>query len=1265
MRKLSKLRVIKKDGRRESFDLLKLKKSIELAFTTSGVEDDIEKFVDDIINDIIEGGYKEIKSSELSDLVEKAFVSRLVSNPGLEKAAKVYVLSRIYNEVYGKNNWKGFDPVDMGFTYPALRVLYQRYLIKNHETGKVTETPRQLLHRVAHNIALAESPEKRDFWTEEFLKLMASRRFIPNSPTLFNAGTKLGILSACFVIPVRDAITTENNDGIYDSVRTQAIVFQQGGGCGFDFSELRPEGDVVLSTGGVASGPLSFMRIFDVNTDVIKQGGRRRGANMGVMHIWHPDIMKFIRSKTGEMKDRLLQNFNISVGIYDYFMKAIAEGKEVPLINPRKTSVDKSANSRKYGIVWSRHYMSEDWVQEFIIKELEEKGGSISLEDSLIITWDEALAIAEAENAIVKWIDPAEVFDEITKAAWEGGDPGLLFIDTINRRHPTWYLGKINATNPCVAEDTLVLTPRGWLRAKDIFLEAKKQGIAVGVSIDENLLGEGGEPIAYRTNLITVVGRETVYRNKHNRKLKLLVPQKTEAWVWYLGKKQGLRVETKEGYEITVTSEHKFLTKEGWKAAGDLKAGDKILLGRIHPAFTEGIIDNGNEIDNDVAFALGWIYGAGTINGEYVAWYFREKGSAAEERVRRGIVKLGGNPLSHTYLLSRSKHKIKVRYSRGTRVYNSVLELVNDYFEGGSRDRLPDLVFKMAPKSLLAFLRGIFTAGGYVDGEGRIKLTSPSPHLLKEIQVILTQFGISSAIFERHEDEWKYDGSTGYYELVVEDYSKEIFKHLIGFEDISKMERLTSASYEMGSPWATVIKVVDVGLVNFYDFTVPLTHNYVANGIINHNCGEEPLLEWESCNLGSINLEKYVIEENGFSTVDWISLANDIRVAVRFLDDVISVAKYPIPQLAEAARRARKIGLGVMGWAHLLVRLGIRYDSPDAAYLGYILSEWIAYNAYKASVELAKEKGVFPAWNAELYRPFWKSALSFDKIKRLAGIGEVSEKVKKIVSGRPNVDWEELNNEIKKYGLRNAALLSIAPTGTISIIAGTTSSIEPIFALAYTRMVTVGTFIEVDNLFLEALKKFGLDDPEVIQLVAETGSIAHNPFMPRPLREVYRTAHDIEPKWHVVHQAVWQQWVDAGVSKTVNLRNEATVDDVKEVYTLAWVLGCKGITVYRDKSKSQQVISFGVKLARNIGREVSPEDLTSIKVRGTETILPERVTKDKKGGDEYMPIFANNKGQGSSDADRGKDYSRKGNPFRITGVILEDGDVGDCSTCEY
>ena len=793
---VSEIKVVKRDGRIEDFSLSKLQRIGLPADIISSLISDIRQSAKDNV----------IESRVIADLVERNLVERIVSEPEYEKLAKRYVLARIYNHVFGKGKWSHFDPRDELLTYNALKVLEARYLLKDPNTLRYTETPQMLFRRVAKFLAEVEfnygkSESEVRFIEGKLYEVISLLKFVPNTPALMNANTKLGILSACFVIPVRDSMITPEGDGIYDALRAMAIVHQQGGGTGFDFSELRPRGDIVASTTGVASGPVSFMRIFDVSTDVVKQGGKRRGANMGIMHVWHPDIEEFIKAKTGELKDAHLQNFNISVAVHDLFMAKVDEGETWPLINPRKT---KLANN-DYAIAKARNSIMEEWVQEAILRELEERGGSVYLSDSRIITVEEALAIAEAENAISKWVNARELFAQIVKGAWDSGDPGMIFIDEINRRHTVWYLGKIQATNPCA---------------------------------------------------------------------------------------------------------------------------------------------------------------------------------------------------------------------------------------------------------------------------------------------------------------------------------------------------------------------------------------------------EEPLLAWESCNLGSINLEKFVVD----GRIDWEGLKETIRYAVRFLDNVIDANRYPLPQIEEATKRTRKVGLGVMGLARMLIRLGIPYDSVDAIYLSYQLSKFIYYHAFLTSIELAKEKGAFPAYDASLYRDVWETARPFEELLKVVGIeGAPSSYVKQLMKEAEVLDFNELKKLRLIHGVRNATVTSVAPTGTISIIAGTSSGIEPLFALAFVRNVAVGKFIEIDPVFLEYLKRYEMDEAEVIERVAETGMIGDNPFMPKTMRRLFRTAHEVSPEYHLLHQAAWQQWNDSGVSKTINLREEETVDTVWKVYTKAWRLGIKGITVYRDRSKSRQVIYFGLKQEK---QKIEEEQRTAKEMTG-------------------------------------------------------------------
>lgn len=317
---LSKISVVKRDGRREEFKIEKILSKLGPLY------DDI---VEGIVKDVVQNSSDNvINTRSLADIVERNLIEGSLEHPELLDLAKKYVLARIYNHVYGKGKWE-LDPKDLLLSYNALKVLEARYLLKDPETLRYIETPQMLFKRVASYLAGVEK-EKRKEVENKFYEIMSSLKFVPNTPALMNSGTRLGILSACFVLPVRDSMTSPSGDGIYDTLRAMALVHQQGGGTGFDFSELRPKGDVVASTAGVASGPVSFMKIFDVSTDVVKQGGKRRGANMGVMHAWHADVEDFIHAKTGELKDVQLQNFNISVGVYDYFMEAVMRRNRFP-----------------------------------------------------------------------------------------------------------------------------------------------------------------------------------------------------------------------------------------------------------------------------------------------------------------------------------------------------------------------------------------------------------------------------------------------------------------------------------------------------------------------------------------------------------------------------------------------------------------------------------------------------------------------------------------------------------------------------------------------------------------------------------------------------------------------------------------------------------------------------------------------------------------------------------------------------------------------
>jgi ribonucleoside-diphosphate reductase alpha chain len=564
--------------------------------------------------------------------------------------------------------------IEPKLTVNALEVLKARYLLRD-EKENITETPTNLFERVAKAIAkidqgFGENPQKSE---KTFNEMMTKLEFIPNTPTLFNAGTSIGQLSACFVLPVNDSL-----DGIFTTVKNMALIEQTGGGVGFDFSKLRPRGDVVRSTKGVASGPVSFMRIFDTATEVIKAGGKRRGAMMAILKVDHPDVLEFI---TAKQNPTFLSNFNVSVAVTDEFMQAVEADEEYWLVNPR--------NKEK-----------------------------------------------------VKQLKAREVWGLMARSAWASGDPGVVFIDEINRHNPTPEVGRIESTNPC---------------------------------------------------------------------------------------------------------------------------------------------------------------------------------------------------------------------------------------------------------------------------------------------------------------------------------------------------------------------------------------------------GEQPLLPYESCNLGSINLSRMV--ENG--KISWEKLRETVRNAVHFLDNVVDANVYPLKEIAEITRANRKIGLGVMGFADMLIMLGVPYDSEDALKLGEQVMKFIEEEAHKKSREIAEKRGSFPNFEKSI----WKERYSV---------------------------------------FRNATVTTVAPTGTISIIAGCSSGIEPLFAISFMRNVLGGArLFETNALFEETAKARGFYSAKLLEEIARTGSVQKIDGVPDDVKRLFVTALDIEPVWHIRMQAAFQKSTDNAVSKTVNLPNDAKVEDVKEIYDLAYKLKCKGVTVFRYGSKPEQVLYIG------------------------------------------------------------------------------------------
>ena len=1155
-------KVVKRDGRVVDFDPTRIREAIRKAMVHVNRydEESLNRVVDHVLRVIAEKyGVERIPHvEEIQDIVELSLVKF-----DLYEVAKAYILYRKEREKIREEKKKilekGYvDEVDKAFSLNALRLMASRYLMRD-ERGKLRETPKQMFQRVAalivipdilhdpqifdRNFAQREHPreefspeslegrlglgkrpdgsyevawnkwhlermkalydelnEERAMkcsWSEflemlkegrfdgyyqkylEYYDLMVSKRFMPNSPTLFNAGSRLGQLSACFVLHIDD-----NLESIMQAAQDAAIIFKSGGGVGINYSRLRPEGDIVFSTYGVASGPVSFMRIIDTVTDVVKQGGKRRGANMGILEVWHPDIETFIRSKE---KEGFLENFNISVLITPEFWKSYEEDKPYPLKNPRD------------GKVW-------------------------------------------------RTIDPKRLLRMIAEMAWKTGDPGVLFQDNMNKRNIFLEkLGPIRSTNPCVTGDARIPTDYGLLKLSELY-ELYRSNNEVKILTDDRALEEA---LTQRDGVIA----QMVIKLPRAPSASLRKPLK----VIKSGVKDVYEVVTSHGYRLKATPDHKVLTDRGWIRISDLRRGDALFIQPSGCFGRYGSIELGR--------ILGWLVGDGQIDedGRVTLWFYgRDKGLAAI--IAEDIKKVLGRSVRINEAKDRDACYIVSR--RLGRLLREAL---------GIRERLsvPEVVFKGNREMQRGFLQALFTADGMIlfgKGGCSIRLTSISKRLLEEVQLLLLNFGIVSKIYEnrrRAQVRLLPDGRGGYkkywceayHELSIDKESRDKFAEQIGFLDEPrqrKLEKWIKSKKRRSNRELFVTTVKNIryaGSEEVYDVVEPITRSFIANGICVHNCGEQPLYPFESCNLGSINVYAFIKYGDEGAYMDWDELAETVRLAVRFLDNVIDVNKYPLKQIEYRTKRSRRIGLGVMGLADALFALKIPYNSEEGFSFMSKLSEFIAYHAYLASVELAKERGPFPL--------YWESA--YPK-------GEMP------IEGfyHPEwwtLDWGKVVEEIKRNGIRNSHVTTVAPTGSISMLVDVSSGLEPQFALVYEKRVTVGTFYYIDREFERQLKERGLYNDDVLKKVAENGgSVQGLEEIPEDMRKVFLVAYDI-PWWdHVRAQYEFQKWVDASVSKTINMPAWVSADDVLKAYLFAHKLGLKGLTIYRDTSKSAQVL---------------------------------------------------------------------------------------------
>ena len=852
------------------------------------------------------------------------------------------------------------------------------------DDSETTLTPHNV-NKFAYDTVVPELPAAVRDHVEEtaatFRDGMESLSFMPNSPTLMNAGDELQQLSACFVDSPDDDITD-----IHQTAKEAAEVFQSGGGMGYAFWQLRPYGDAVGSTGGIASGPITFMRTFDQMCETIAQGGARRGAQMGVMRVSHPDVIQFIHAKNkdvslahslrlndpddfthnsfadaleeareliddeGRVPEHLrnaveghLSNFNISVGITDEFMESLYAGEEFTFTNPRT---------------------GEPHVATPETKELYDMFGL-----------GEHVEVGEVLS-----IPAAELWEDMIEGAHENGEPGVIYLERVNKEHSFDVEEnpdhRILATNPCVTGDTLISTENGLVEAEELY----EQGVARDVVVDGRLSEE------------TLKEASSVYKT---------------------GEKDVYKLTTEEGYELRLTSDHRVMTGDGWVEAGNLDAGDTVHIQNRKGSFGQ----HGTAAEGRV---LGWMVGDGHLKTgeERAVLNFYDEDAEISESFAADVNEVVRDPVGNAdYEVGvseiargddyRGAQAVEQRI-RSARLY----EYAEEAGLADQKQQVPEAVMRGSEEMARGYLRALFSADGGVQGNVEkgvsVRLTSTSTDLLKEVQQLLLNFGIFSKIYEERHEEGVQEmpdgnGGTAEYErradhdLVVSKDNLVRFAEEIGFLLDSKQDALDErlANYDRG-PYsegfeATVSAVEDDGHEAVYDLTEPETSSFVANGLVVHNCGEQPLEEYEACNLGHINLSTLVDLEapdwrvwydahgddyDSFEdavdaflaeAIDFDEFDYRIDRGTQFLENVVTMSDFPVPRIEETVRDMRKIGLGVMGLAQLYIQLGIQYGTEAGNEVARQLMTHINHESKWTSHRLAEERGTFADFEESKY----------------------------------------------------------------------------------------------------------------------------------------------------------------------------------------------------------------------------------------------------------------------------------------------------------
>lgn len=951
----------------------------------------------------------------------------------------------------------------------SLDVLREKYL----KPGEATEA--DLLRRVARALASVEAEPQRADWEERFFQNMRAGA-IGAGRIMSAAGTDLqATLINCFVQPVGDCIQgvdDEGYPGIYEALREAAETMRRGGGVGYDFSRIRPRGAEVRATASLASGPCSYMDVFDHSCSTVESAGARRGAQMGVLRIDHPDVLEFITAKRTPGR---WNNFNVSVAVTDEFIRTLQAGGDWALVHAAKPGA---------GLVAQGAHLRGDGL------------------------W------------VYRTLPAQQLWDTVMRSAYDFAEPGILFVDTINRENNLRYAERISSTNPCVTADTRLATQHGLVPIGELYAS----GVGILATVDQRTLDAGAPGVVTR-------GAKPAFKTAE------LAPV--------------FRVTTEDGYEIKATEWHDFYTGRGKTKLRDLVIGDELLVQSGKGQF-------GKEGSDDLGLLLGLMTGDGHFTN-------RGKGNEAavvdlwgEEQVLADHVGSFINSLIAS-TTGRSYEALPVAVPQRNRVFiRSVLlaRVLAQYgFTRETKLKVPEVVWRGNEACVRGYLRGLFQTDGTVNVSGAsqscsVRLASSYQALLKDVQMLLSNFGVFSRIRARRPagDRLMPDGRGGQrsypcrenFELIIDGESRDRFMGEIGFLLPAKNEKYAAWAkdkvlFKSQRFTSRIASIQPAGEAPVFDTTQPDHNSVIFNGLVTGQCGEQPLPPYGCCDLGPIILTRFVRHAFGFGgspAFDFEAFAKAAALQVRALDNVLDLTWWPLPQQDKESKAKRRIGVGFTGLGNALAMLRLRYDAPEGRDLAARIARTMRDAAYAASVELAKEKGAFPLFDADRYLESGTFASRLD---------------------------EPLKQAIRRHGIRNSHLLSIAPTGTVSLAFADNASngIEPPFSWTYRRKKREadGTKSEydVEDHAWRLYRSLGGDTTE--------------------LPPYFVSALQMAAADHLAMMEAVQPFIDTAISKTVNVPGDYPYADFQGLYLEAWRAGLKGLATYRPNDILGSVLS--------------------------------------------------------------------------------------------